>query len=739
MLEDPAGKLLYLGDSASLSFLQLLRVTIESVAGPSAFTQDPRRHRIVENTRALPPTVRLARLLPDKETAKILLKAYFININGLVDIFDRQIFLSTFDKCYIEPLGIDPAWLCLLYLTFAIGLVMANPETGSEDETVIQKLRAEPMDQAEVFFTTAKQLADPTSGFDDTGLWSIQALILMTIYNLAVSKRNVAYTYCGMAIRFAFALGLHREETLCIFTSTDQLVRRNLLRSLFILDRFLAASLGRPTSIRESDCSGTTLSSTEISSSIEKHETIPKAASLEASTSSCHVIGIVLEDIYSKRKVSTRLAEEILEGCKNWPDGVNPKPHRQQADPIDPSEGIAVLHVSLLHYHSIILLTRPFLLFLIREKHQNDNLNCAKPNDGSKMRGLAESCVVASCQSIELLHRALQGGYVPRRNPFFIYFLFAAALVVSSNEFSCLYHIPNAKASVKHAIDIMQYCSKEDQQAERLLFILTELRNVINKHHSTKHSIAEPSSASFIGQDDSRKADDQQAMSKAVDVKATNPLITSKSLEHTSNIGSTSPSGAEVLQSIDAVLSLAAFAPRNPPLPSSNSKTTFAQPVLNRSLSDPANNTSVHFQMPRSASTPDLLSHDNPTSPSQQHNSIHSTPTYTTGTSIQTMQTLQIGQTSYDLYTRHQLYQPTNIDITTNVAGTDTSSGQGEKSEVGFDTLEPKALAPYIPLSNASVPVRAAFTSTEPIPLSLSQCGSRPAAYDGVYTGTNLV
>ncbi len=62
-----------------------------------------------------------------------------------------------------------------------------------------------------------------------------------------------------MAVRSAFALGLHREETMCIFGGAEQSVRRNLWRTLFVLDRFLATSLGRPTAIRESDCSGTTL------------------------------------------------------------------------------------------------------------------------------------------------------------------------------------------------------------------------------------------------------------------------------------------------------------------------------------------------------------------------------------------------------------------------------------------------------------------------------------------------
>jgi hypothetical protein len=48
MLQDPTGRVLYIGDSATLSFLQLLRMMVETVAGASPFTtgayssRDPR-------------------------------------------------------------------------------------------------------------------------------------------------------------------------------------------------------------------------------------------------------------------------------------------------------------------------------------------------------------------------------------------------------------------------------------------------------------------------------------------------------------------------------------------------------------------------------------------------------------------------------------------------------------------------------------------------------------------------
>lgn len=70
----------YVGDSATLSYLQLIRMMVESVTGPSAFTVDPRRHRIMEPTMTLPSNFRPTHLLPHRQTAQVLVNSYFVNV-----------------------------------------------------------------------------------------------------------------------------------------------------------------------------------------------------------------------------------------------------------------------------------------------------------------------------------------------------------------------------------------------------------------------------------------------------------------------------------------------------------------------------------------------------------------------------------------------------------------------------------------------------------------------------------
>ena len=62
---------------------------------------------------------------------------------------------------------------------------------------------------------------------------------------------------------------------------------------------------------------------------------------------------------------------------------------------------------------------------------------------------------------------------------FYRYFLFAATLVVMSNEFACLFQHQQYNTSIANAIEVMDYCSKTDVQANRLLFILKSFQDVI--------------------------------------------------------------------------------------------------------------------------------------------------------------------------------------------------------------------------------------------------------------------
>lgn len=491
MLQDPTGRVLYIGDSATLSFLQLLRMMVETVAGASPFTNDPRRHKIVEGQYSLPSGYRHTHLLPDIQTARVLADAFFTNTHGLLQVFERDRFLDELDACYADPFEVQPSRLCLLNMVFAIGLTMATPLSGSPEALIIDKLRSEHLDRAEVFYLNAKSLNDPMNGLEDQDFWSVQALLLMSVYMLAKSKRNTAFALLGMAARSAHALGLHREETMVIFSLEEQSQRKNLWRSIFVIDRLLSCSLGRPTAISEDDCSGDALRPSEASADhafplntpSDFNETGPCA--LEAAVRSCSVIGIILRKVYQQRKISTRLAQEIADVCKSWPRALPSILHWRQAANASPSQGVAILHVNLFYCHSIILLTRPFFLYVLNletQRHVNQTQPGGKgPRPYLRMEKFSEACVIASTHTILLVQNAYDAGYLSRRNPAVIYFLFAATLVILANEFAGLYRVDASDTCILNAVNIMNYCAESDQQASRLVYILSTFRDVVTQ------------------------------------------------------------------------------------------------------------------------------------------------------------------------------------------------------------------------------------------------------------------
>lgn len=209
-----------------------------------------------------------------------------------------------------------------------------------------------------------------------------------------------------------------------IFTGEDSAVRRNLWRSLFVLDRFLASSLGRPTAISIEDCSGDALKQPERASQGSTHRDASPAsrarcASLEAAVRSCNSIGEILKKVYSKRKVSTRVTQEIANQLKIWSLYLDPSLHwRQVAQATSPSHGIAIVHVNMLYCHSIILLTRPFFLFLLAKVQQQQSHGSQSPLRGrSRTEKFSEACVTASCHVLDVIQSAHEAHFLPQRNP----------------------------------------------------------------------------------------------------------------------------------------------------------------------------------------------------------------------------------------------------------------------------------------------------------------------------------
>jgi hypothetical protein len=376
-----------------------------------------------------------------------------------------------------------------LYLVMAIGLALASPMSGSAEAVIVDKLRSEHTDRAEVFYLSAKELYDPFSSMEDHDVASVQALLLMAVYMLARSRQNSSFKLLGMATRSAQSLGLHREETLAAFELGERHARINLWRSIFVVDCLLSCALGRPAAISAEDCSGDLLPPEETRR--EDDIVAPENASyhsigakaLESAVRSCVTISLILKTVYHRGKVGVVLVQEISDTCKEWPRYLTPELHWRHAPTAAKSQGVAILHPNLFYCHSIILLTRPFFTHSLETELQRQTrygvTSGLDTGPISQRAKFSEACVVASTHTMLLVQNAFDAGHLTRRNPVVIYFLYAAALVLLANEFAGLYQVEASETRIIKAINFMSYCAESDEQAGRLLSVLTSFRDVV--------------------------------------------------------------------------------------------------------------------------------------------------------------------------------------------------------------------------------------------------------------------
>ena len=82
MVLDPTGRQIYLGDAATVTFLQIIRQMVERIVGECPLTQDPKRNELTEVHLKLPAGVHLTHQLPQKQTALILVDACFTHVRN---------------------------------------------------------------------------------------------------------------------------------------------------------------------------------------------------------------------------------------------------------------------------------------------------------------------------------------------------------------------------------------------------------------------------------------------------------------------------------------------------------------------------------------------------------------------------------------------------------------------------------------------------------------------------------
>jgi len=190
--------------------------------------------------------------LPSPDVAERLLQCYIQKVQESFPIFPRRTFEDRFWR-YFEavrngrPFALGTRWQAILNLVFAIGAKYSHLTKTD--------LRVDECDHL-IYLARATSLGlNEETITNPSDLQQIQGLGLLAFYWMISGQVSRAWTSVGLAVRCAYALGLHvRNEDLSATAVTKEALGRTLW-SLHWLETTLSTMTGRPSSIIDSRCS----------------------------------------------------------------------------------------------------------------------------------------------------------------------------------------------------------------------------------------------------------------------------------------------------------------------------------------------------------------------------------------------------------------------------------------------------------------------------------------------------
>lgn len=397
ILRDAQGKFIFIGDCAPLSFLQTVRHLVSNDVESDGFSVPAARDSIIEI--APPATSNQSQdISVDSYHIPHYVKSYFFATSGLVDLFES-------DQLERELGGwargmtshTDDAASAVFFLVLAIG---AQEDRGSKSDVWFQHARD----------VLSKNMCS------NMNVATVQGFTLVAIYMLLTFQPNGAYLYFSLAARTAYAIGIHRTEINATFGDSIRTVRDRIWKSLRIVDMLISTNLGRPPSTSDVDCT--------VKYSITQMNADPSTHILDASVQIFMIIERVVVEVYSRKRISLRIADFVSRQLKGWASNwLQPLTNIvTQPGHTDPSRIALVGACSTLctYYYGIMLLTRPFLIYEIYEYTGASMRNTGSPNDHASKRRYADAALDAASSFVGTLKAAMKTGHVPLRSPLIV-------------------------------------------------------------------------------------------------------------------------------------------------------------------------------------------------------------------------------------------------------------------------------------------------------------------------------
>ncbi|KAI0428014.1 fungal-specific transcription factor domain-containing protein [Xylaria sp. FL1042] len=461
---DAQGRLVFIGDCAPLSLFQTVRQIVTSRVDPHAFSPETSRVSMLENvsSEGLVPLGPTGEPAIDESSIHRLVTTFLTVTSGLVDLFDNNTLIPTILSWASQAERSADVTSAVHYLILAIG-------SQSEDEQV-----------ATTYFLRGKHLALSTLA-GNLSVGTVQSFLLTTLYMLRSCQINAAFLFFGIAARAAYAIGLHRTEINSRFGSEVHIRRDRLWKSIRVLDLYLSISMGRPPAASDADCtvpyhSAAAASSSSSSSDGERSEQYDL---LNASVQILSLVEGIVQEVYSRRKISLQLTEGISRQLREWSSKwLSPLLRASSSasasgggigERQDNRERTGACQVLCSYYYAVMLVSRPFLMYeLCRRLPESAAAAQPRPateNSGSGRARLANACIDAATLMIGAISDFVALGPRDRRMPLLVSWLFASSLVVSVGHLSNFGRALQKPAET--SIRALEYFAAQDAHASQ--------------------------------------------------------------------------------------------------------------------------------------------------------------------------------------------------------------------------------------------------------------------------------
>ncbi|KAJ5832866.1 hypothetical protein N7474_001177 [Penicillium riverlandense] len=228
----------YLGPSSGLSVAENISRIVHDTVGMKLL---PINGCNQQPEAILPNTNETKADPPDDTVGSQILDAYFKNMHVRLPFLDQiEIYQSHARRHQPPEATLEAQFVRFkLYMVYAIGAAICQM-TEMYDSTT-----------PNAFLIAALQF-DPTLR-ESISVGSIEATLLLALYNLRSNSNSSVWYMIGLAMRTCVDFGLHREACYRRIGPHEAELRRRLFWSVYLMERYTASSSGRPFSIAEEE------------------------------------------------------------------------------------------------------------------------------------------------------------------------------------------------------------------------------------------------------------------------------------------------------------------------------------------------------------------------------------------------------------------------------------------------------------------------------------------------------